>query len=146
MPDTDNEDISDLFVKHSNLYKSQVDALKDTISDISTIIANADISLSSLKLVDEEIHSEYDKFLKFWIQYEAHILDKSSLYASANREFRQLKRQAFNLLNTGKCAWNEYMTVKVTKSFKRLKKIDILCPSINRNSLMLAEISITFSC
>ena len=68
-----------------------MDALKELISDFNAILANPNVSVSSLQLVQQELQSQHDKYIQSWNLYEAHILDKNELHASASRSYRQLK-------------------------------------------------------
>ena len=90
----------DLFLQHSNLYNSETTALKELIADFNVIIANPNVSISSLELVQNELQIQQNKYIQSWSFYEAHILGKTSLHTSARREYRQLKREAFSLLNS----------------------------------------------
>ena len=91
--------MSDLQVKKANLFKSQSEALNDIVFSVTNIISNSSVSISSLNLAYQELKTQYDDFIDAWHQYEIHILSDTSLHESASRDFRQLKREAFKLLN-----------------------------------------------
>ena len=94
-----NSEQTKLFVQHSNWYDSQKIALQEIITDFRGIVSSPNVSVSSLSLVQNELQAQYDSYIKSWNLYENHILDNSSLYTSASRDYRQLKREAIYLLN-----------------------------------------------
>ena len=84
---------------HCNRYTSNSESLQELIEDFGSNISNADISVSSLKLMHSELKAQYDLFKKSWCSYEKTIINDTSQYGSVSREYRKLKRETLALLN-----------------------------------------------
>ena len=90
---------TELQIKCANLFNGHTEALNDVIANVSVIVKNSSVPISSLNLAHQELRAQYDAYIDAWYQYEKQILIDTSLHLSAGRDFRGLKRQGFNILN-----------------------------------------------